>query len=201
MKRTASFAAKILFIFQVFVFTGCNLFISWNDFGSVSGDAIVQIALHEDGRTSDQVGRDLTVFPFGLGLYVRPDEAWCSEFVCWCYKVAGDPFSGATSNGVTGASSGWILRSSTDIKNYFQTHKTFVDRSHPGWGDGSFVPKPGDYIRYNNASGGHSGIVDHLDVTGTILYTVEGNVSDRVQLRTINDWRTVPNSIDGFGVR
>lgn len=57
---------------------------------------------------------------------------------------------------------------------------------------------PGDFIRYNNSQGGHSGIVRYE--SGDDLYTVEGNVDNRVELRRIRNWRSQADT-DGIGRR
>ena len=149
---------------------------------------IVDVAVAEQGRGPDEVGQDLGRYPFALGNYLEPGEAWCSEFVAWTYEVAGHPFTG-------GSEGGWMLSGSTTIRSWFQDNRTFVSQTDPQWD--TFVPAPGDYIRYNNSSGGHSGIV--RSVSGSTLYTVEGNVSNQVRLRTITDFRSRAD-IDGFGV-
>jgi len=156
---------------------------------SISDD-IVSIAVAENGRGPQEVGREINFYPYDLGRYLGPDEAWCSEFVAWVYRVAGDPFTG-------GYEGGWLLRSSTQIRSWFQNNKRFINKSDPDWN--SFIPVAGDYIRYDTSGGGHSGIVRYVE--GSTLYTVEGNVSNLVRLRVINDWRNASNSIDGIGVR
>lgn len=154
----------------------------------VDGGIIVSIALAEIGRGPQEVGRDMDSLPT-LGRFLRPGEAWCSEFVSWSYQAAGSPFDG-------GDSGGMMLRSSTQIKNWFKARGRFVSRSSPEWV--TFVPRPGDYIRYDNYSGGHSGIV--RSVAGDTLYTVEGNIENQVVLRVIENWRE-KSDIDGFGLR
>jgi hypothetical protein len=150
---------------------------------------IVSIALAEEGRGPNRVGDRLRYYPFALGRYLGPREAWCSEFVSWAYKSAGLPFSG-------GGEGGWMLRGSRDIKSWFERRGTWVSRWHRNWH--TFTVKAGDFIRYENDNGGHSGIVRFE--SGRDLYTVEGNVGDRVQLRIIRNWRD-RTDIDGIGRR
>jgi hypothetical protein len=150
-------------------------------------DTIVSAAMAEKGRGPNEVGKDLTSYPFKLNNYLYAGEAWCSEFVAWVYRVAGHPFTG-------GSEGGWMLKGSTQIRSWFVSNKTFVYRNDAGWS--SLTPSPGDYIRYNNSSGGHSGLVH--SVSGTTLYTVEGNVSNQVKHRTISNWKSY-SSIDGIG--
>lgn len=150
-------------------------------------DTIVSVAMAEEGRGPNAVGQDLTVYPYKLSDYLASGEAWCSEFVSWVYKAAGQPFTG-------GSEGGWMLKGSTQIRSWFQNNKTFVQKGSANWS--SFIPEPGDYIRYNTSSGGHSGIVRYAE--GTTLYTIEGNVSNLVKRRTISNWKSYA-SLDGIG--
>ena len=155
-----------------------------------TGDKIVQIAVHEEGRGPNEVGQDLGYYPYDLGRYLYSGEAWCSEFVSWAYCAAGYRFTG-------GQEGGWMLKSSQQIRSWFINNKRFVNKSDSDWN--TFMPQPGDYVRYDTSSGGHSGIVRY--VSGTTLYTVEGNVSNMVKLRAITNWRSQSNNIDGIGLR
>jgi len=163
-----------------------------------SGDQIVAIAVAENGRYPDEVGVDLTYYPYDIKRYLvktgtneHDYEAWCSEFVAWAYRAADSPFTGGYEEG------GWMLKGSYPIRSWFIDNREFIDKSSPKWS--TFTPQPGDYVRYDNEWGGHSGIVRY--VQGTSLYTVEGNVGNKVRLRIISNWRDPANSIDGIGVR
>ena len=153
------------------------------------GNRIIAVAVSQVGRGPNGVGKELKRYPYNLGRYLYSGEAWCSEFVSWVYKVAGSPFT-------DGKEGGWMLKSTTRIKDWFLSKRTFITRRNNQWW--RFQPNPGDYIRYNTASGGHSGIVRY--VSGSTLYTVEGNVGNQVVLRTINNWRNRVD-IDGIGQR
>ncbi len=148
---------------------------------------ILAVATREEGRGPDNVGKDLGRYPYDLGRYLDPGEAWCSEFVSWAYKVAGYPLTG-------GRQGGWMVESSTSLRKWFQNNSEYVSRGSGSWS--TFTPRPGDYIKYNNSGSGHSGIVRY--VSGDDLYTVEGNVGNLVKLRRVRDWRGQPN-IDGIG--
>ena len=162
---------------------------------------IVDLAVAENGRYPDEVGKDLTVYPNAISNYlmktgtgVHDYEAWCSEFVAWAYKAAGYPLTGGTQQG------GWMLQGSTELRSWFQQKAQFFDENSAEWD--TFQPAPGDYIRYDNPSGGHSGIVRYS--SKDTLYTVEGNVNNTVMLRKIVRWRTYQSgttSIDGIGRR
>lgn len=150
---------------------------------------ILEIAVPEEGRNAEEVGMDREEYPFVLAEYYNGRGGWCSEFVSWAYLAAGYPFTG-------GYEGGWMLGGSVSIREWFRENARFATRSNSDWQ--TFVPSPGDYIRYDNEYGGHSGIVRY--VSGDDLYTVEGNVNDRVMLRRIRDWRG-RSDIDGFGMR
>jgi hypothetical protein len=159
---------------------------------SASGDSIgrriVEIALANLGYGPDSVGIEHKRYPFSLGRYLGPREAWCSEFVSWARMVANIPFR-------TSGRHGWIIRSSRGIKDWYMRRQRFIDRQDPYWNE--YSPNAGDYIRYNNDKGGHSGIV--IGVSGSALYTVEGNVKNRVVKRKIKNWRN-RSDIDGIGL-
>ncbi|MBN1670210.1 MAG: CHAP domain-containing protein [Kiritimatiellae bacterium] len=164
---------------------------------AIGGERIVALAVAENGRYPDEVGQDLDFYPYDIKRYLAKTgtgphdyEAWCSEFVAWAYRAADSPFTG-------GSEGGWMLKGSYSIRAWFVANSRFVDKSSPDWT--TFVPQPGDYVRYDTAGGGHSGIVRY--VQGTSLYTVEGNVGNQVRLRAISNWRDPANSIDGIGLR
>lgn len=150
---------------------------------------IPAVALAELGRGPRQVGHGRAEYPRKLGRYLGWREAWCSEFVSWVYKVAGYPLT-------EGEEGGWLHRSSFALKRWFARNSRFVERTDPYWD--SADPSPGDYIRYNNNWGGHSGLV--RSVSGTTLHTIEGNINNQVVVRTIHNWRD-RTDIDGFGLR
>jgi hypothetical protein len=149
----------------------------------------VDIAVAQAGRGLGDVGRDLTRYPYGLSRYVAAGTAWCSEFVSWALEAAGYPLSG-------GRRTPWMITDNLDLRDWFAENSRFVPRTDPYWQTAQ--PSPGDFIRYNNDTGGHSGMV--RDVAGDTLYTVEGNVNGRVVLRTIPHWRRA-RDIDGIGLR
>jgi subtilisin-like proprotein convertase family protein len=152
------------------------------------GDEVVAIALAEEGRGPNGVGDDLDRYPWDLGRYLGEGEWWCSEFVSWAYKAAGRPFTGGYETG------GWMLKGSTGIRSWFQNHETWIDRWGSEWD--SFTPAPGDYIRWDNDSGGHSAIVQRA--AGDTLWTIDGNYGNRVVVREIYDYKS-NSDIDGFG--
>jgi hypothetical protein len=157
------------------------------EFRAASRASIVSIAVAEEGRGPDDVGKDLNTYPYDLGRYLGANEAWCSEFVSWVYKVAGVPFTG-------GSEGGWMLSGNTGVKQWFERDSKWMGNGDPGWD--AFKPAPGDFMRLDTSSGGHSALV--REVSGSTLYTVEGNVSNRVMLRRYDNYKS-NSSIDGFG--
>ncbi|MBN1757798.1 MAG: CHAP domain-containing protein [Chitinispirillaceae bacterium] len=163
---------------------------------------VIDLAIAENGRYPDEVGKDLTDYPNGIVNYLMKTgdgahdyEAWCSEFVAWAYEAGGYPFTGGTQGG-------WMLQGSTQIRSWFRQKAQFIDRTSDNWE--TFQPAPGDYIRYETSGGGHSGIVRY--VSNDTLYSVEGNVNNTVMLRKIPRWRDYEAQsgttyIDGIGRR
>jgi len=159
---------------------------------SIYTDAILAIAIAEEGKGPEEVGVST-----GYPLSDYTDDitgGWCSEFVSWAYWRGGCPFSDWWGEYP------WMIGGSTQIRDWFIEYSRFVYQTDPEWE--TFVPQPGDYIRYNTSGGGHSGIVRYVE--GTTLYTVEGNVNNIVMLRSFRDYKTdysdPVNGIDGFGV-
>jgi len=149
---------------------------------------IVEIATAQRGHDARLVCSDLDVYPYGLGRYVRRGEWWCTDFVSWVYRAAGVPFTG-------GYQGGWMIKNNFLIKRWYERHGLWVAKGSAEWE--GYEPRPGDYMRIHTDGGGHSAIVHHVD--GDTLYTVEGNVGNRVRLRTWRQYRRHPR-IDGFGL-
>ena len=104
------------------------------------------------------------------------ENAWCSEFASWALRKA----MWDTPAGNIGSQS---------MENYFAS----IDRAHQIGEimNGSYVLNPGDYLRFEWASGGqHSGIfIDFVDdpnnlTENTRMKTIEGNTSSTVRVRT-----------------
>ncbi|MBN2037728.1 MAG: CHAP domain-containing protein [Chitinispirillaceae bacterium] len=158
------------------------------------------VAIKEDRRGPEEVGTELrqqNIYPYDLWTYLTgPDDAWCSEFLAWAYRAAGYPMG---SDEGTATRPRWLQKGNTGIRSWFQNTANkheWVDRSSAKWE--TFVPVYGDFVRYDNSGGGHTGIVRY--VNGTTMYTVEGNVSNSVRLRTITNYKS-NSSLDGFGRR
>ena len=166
------------------------------DVGLYSGQRIVDLAVSMQGCHADEVGTNVTAWPFALARYLkkaRPGshnyEPWCSEFVCWAYAAAGWPL-------VPRARDRWMMTDNTQLRAWFIKNRRFVSKNDPDWV--SLIPQPGDFVRFDNARGGHCAIV--RSVSGPDLNVVHGNSGNQVRLDTVKDFR---NSliIDGIGLR
>ncbi len=156
---------------------------------------VIEIAMAEVGRGPGEVGEDLDHEPHDLGQYLDTRngryEAWCSEFVSWAYRAGGYPLSSRWEPD-------WMLGGSTSLRTWYRNRGRWVSHEEPGWD--TFVPAPGDYVRYDNAYGGHSGLVRYVSEDGGTLYTVEGNVGNSVRSLGKTRWRDYDvRHIDGFG--
>ena len=106
-------------------------------------------------------------------------EAWCADFVSWVLRAAGRPFTG-------GASGGWRLAWTLDVRGWFAERGAFRDRL-------AADPQPGDVVWFTF---GHVGIVRRA--TPMMIETIEGNSGDAVTEHTYFGWRRNTN-IGGFG--
>lgn len=161
---------------------------------TVEGAHIVEVALGERGRDLASIGAGRLDAPGPLSRWVS-GVLWCSDFVSWVYRVAGVPFSGGYGDGA-----GWQLTSNTTIRRWYERHHAWVDRSSADEGGAewsTFRPRPGDYVRIQSPTWGHSGIVRYVE--GDTLHTVEGNASGRVIATHYAHYRT-HERIDGFGM-
>jgi len=158
------------------------------------GSKIARLAEYELFRGPDDVGIDINHYPYKLNDYMPQGDAWCSEFVAWVYCVAGWPLSG-------GSYGGWMLNTHTKLRDWFSDSPDMARWHEKGLDDWyTFSPKPGDYIRFiwTSSGNGHSGIV--RSVVGKTMYTVEGNYSNQVKIRAIDNWR-LWSEINGIGTR
>jgi hypothetical protein len=161
-----------------------------------SSQRIVDMAVSMQGCHADEVGTNVAAWPFALACYLKKKgpgphdyEPWCSEFVCWAYAAAGWPLAPR-------AHDGWMLKDNKQLRAWFIRNRRFVTRNDPAWV--SLIPQPGDFVRFDNAAGGHSAIV--RSVSGPDLNIVEGNSRNQVRFDTVKDFRN-SNDIDGIGLR
>ncbi len=151
-------------------------------------ETIVEIAKSQIGRGPFGVGKDLEHPPYSLSRQLRKNEQWCSEFVSWVYCASGNPLKGGRH--------GWLMRNSRSLRRWFESNTFFVQREDYFWQN--HTPGPGDYIRYHNDRGGHSGLV--YSVEDITLVTIEGNIGNRVVVKRLTDWRNRAD-IDGIGLK
>jgi PKD repeat protein len=156
----------------------------WGDREEI-GARIVDIAVAEHGGGFYDLGKNLNYYPYALSDHMSK-QAWCSEFVSWAYKAGGDPLTG-------GYRGGWLLMAHTTVSSWFRNNRVLITRSDPEWD--TYEPRPGDYLWW---SGQHSGMV--WGVEGNTLYSLEGNIGDRVVARRFSNWRSSA-SFTGVGVR
>lgn len=99
---------------------------------------------------------------------------WCTTFVLWCYNQAGKNLSVNLYGGNITPTGG----NCNSMISWYQNKGRYHKRS-----DG-YSPKSGDLVFFDwsgNGSSQHVGIVDY--VSGSTVYTVEGNCSGKVKAR------------------
>lgn len=138
-------------------------------------------------RYPTEVGTKFNQYPYDLKRYLRKVdvgphdyEAWCSEFLSWCYRAAGYPFSGNS----------WMLNAHTKIESWFRSKNAHVSKNQIG----SFIPAPGDFLHVT----GHTAMVRY--VKGTTLHTIEGNYANRITCVTRGHYKNTTGLL-GYGRR
>ena len=141
--------------------------------------AYTQLGYHEGNSTAELHGRNLYgsrnfteynriwgALDNGEGNGNSVGYAWCASFVSWCLRQSGVPDEIAASE-----------VSCQRMIDWYRSNSTYRPR-------GSYIPLPGDIImfRYGSGSANHVGIV--IGVEQGRVYTVEGNTSDMVGLRS-----------------
>jgi hypothetical protein len=151
------------------------------------GDEVVAIARAQIGLGPHRVGRRFNGEPGPLHEFLAPHEMWCTDFVAWVYRAAGVPFDGGEN--------GWQVQNNFAAREWFVSRDLWVSREDDVWS--TFEPQAGDYVRIHTARYGHSAIVTRVE--GGTLFTIEGNVGNRVRFgRHVNFRRDL--TIDGFGM-
>jgi len=145
----------------------------------IDGGSIVAIAEQLDGLRIKEMPPGSNTGPGIVEFTDGNAEAWCADFVSWVLRAAGRPFTG-------GASGGWRLAWTLDVRRWFAERGMFRERLVAD-------PKPGDVVWFTF---GHVGIVRRA--TPTTIETVEGNSNDAVSEHTYDSWRLNTN-IGGFG--
>ena len=146
---------------------------------SIEGGSIVAIAERLERLRIVEVPSGSNTGPGIIDFTDGNAEAWCADFVSWVLRAAGRPFTG-------GASGGWRLAWTLDVRGWFAERGAFRDRL-------AADPQPGDVVWFTF---GHVGIVRRA--TPTTIDTIEGNSGNAVSARTYDGWRLNTN-IGGFG--
>ena len=146
---------------------------------SIEGGSIVAIAERLERLRIVEVPSGSNTGPGIIDFTDGNAEAWCADFVSWVLRAAGRPFTG-------GASVGWRLAWTLDVRGWFAERGAFRDRVVAD-------PQPGDVVWFRS---GHVGIVRRA--TPTTIDTIEGNSGNAVRARTYDGWRLNSN-IGGFG--
>ena len=146
---------------------------------SIEGGSIVAIAENLEQLRIVETPSGSNTGPGIIDFTDGNAEAWCADFVSWVLRAAGRPFTG-------GASGGWRLAWTLDVRGWFAERGAFRDRVVAD-------PQPGDVVWFRS---GHVGIVRRA--TPTTIDTIEGNSGNAVRARTYDGWRLNSN-IGGFG--
>lgn len=117
--------------------------------------------------------------------YNLNNQPWCAMFVSWCAHQAGIPIT-------------VILRYAGVVvgRDWFKGKGEHYYKTYEQTQTGEYVPQCGDIIFFTSEGASHTGLV--IKVVGDVLYTVEGNTSDMVAIRSYN-YKTY-NKITGYGV-
>ncbi len=132
----------------------------------VLNEARKHLGFHESGTNGNPFSRH-----FG-----RPAEAWCADFVSYCYSLNGHPLNQP-----------WTPALTQTLKN------------NGTWNRWS--PEPGDIVMFDWKPGSgtdHTGLVERVYSSGGQMYvqTIEGNSSDMVKRKT---YPLSSSVIQGFG--
>jgi hypothetical protein len=176
------------------------------DNSKISGEDIVRTAEKEIGNKDGS----------SPGRYHGHDGGWCSEFVSWVYRQAGEPFTGGEGDGGI-CDEEWNMSTTYRVAagfgrnedwQFFSTEE--ITRNWQEGIDNPLEPKVGDYVFFSNEffsneaedNRAHSGIVE--EIQDTTMYTIEGNVNNIVKQMTRSDWRTDQEGdivVKGIGFR
>jgi CHAP domain len=106
----------------------------------------------------------------------NPDKAWCVVFIWWVMRKAGVPAT------VFPKKASVFRAADGGVRAWFKARHRFKDDSS--------MPMVGDLVIFKSS---HIGIVEN--VQGNIIFTVEGNASNRVKRRS---YSRSNSNIDGY---
>ena len=131
-----------------------------------------------------QAGQDGGYTKYGAS-FGDSTGAWCAYFVSWCATQAGIPTSIVPRLGNCAATVRW-----------YTNHGKYYPASS------GYIPKTGDIVFFNWSGGSvakHIGII--TGVSGTTVYTIEGNTDSSVGFRCAGKARSMTAGyITGYGV-
>lgn len=115
------------------------------------------------------------------------NQFWCSTFVTWALKKAGQDGAQLPAHALRAVNSG---QAGAAVETFRDAYQAAGKVYRPG----SQTPQPGDLVFFGGDGGSHIGIVER--VQGGKVYTIEGNSSDSVARRSYD---LNGSSIWGFG--
>ncbi len=182
IKKTVSIILCCLLVFSAaFPFTACAVD------ETTLRNKIVSVAKNEVGYVS---GGSYSKY----GEWYGYQGAWCTYFALWCYNQAGNAYSTKLYGTVT--PNGGNCNS---MISWFENKGRYYSRSS------GYTPKAGDFIFFDwsgNGSSQHIGIVNY--VSGSTVYTIEGNCSGAVKAKSYSPGGSYPyastSAIMGYGV-
>ncbi len=124
---------------------------------------------------SNEVGYKGTSSYSKYGEWYGYQGSWCTTFVLWCYNKAGSSLGTTLYGGGVTPTGGNCNSMISWYTNKGRYHKR---------GDG-YKPKKGDLVFFDwsgNGSSQHVGIVNYI--SGSTVYTIEGNCSGQVKARS-----------------
>lgn len=134
--------------------------------------ALTQVGVREVGNNG---GRRLVMYRravTGPGEDPRAREPWCADFVSWAWKRSGIPL------GFGGQGSDYV----PELVAWARLTRRW------NWARDGYRPRPGDLVVFRSGGSrqGHIGMV--TKVGRGRIYTVEGNLKDRVMRRSLRPW-------------
>ena len=122
-----------------------------------------------------------------------PQDQWCVYFARWCVIKAGLDGSKWLNTGSTNALIAWFQKQGRWHNRDRHIWKFPSRGSYSDGSDDGYIPQPGDFAAIENTADGdkengnapdHTGIVWKVD--SQYIYTVEGNINDKVIERRYN---------------
>lgn len=159
-----------------------------NQRADVLAVALSQVQYMESNSSSDLSGttggsNNYTEYCYNFGYDVGTNYAWCAAFVTWCLRQSGVNKVGTGSSNLARSHLGDSRYIYCEISCGFwvsQLQKCGYWKGSKGRFGGTYAPKPGDLIFFENGGDSwsdHIGMVVYYDSSAGKVYTVEGNTS------------------------